>query len=169
MMLGEARAFLAERNTAPGGKLPLNANGGGLSYMPSGMYGMYALQDSVRQVRGIAPHRGNVPDDAPCVRRTGLSALRVEMRFVKRTLARGGTAPRLSLRGNVRQATVYKARNRDTCWFSILDSEWPPLKAAFERWLHPANFDAAGRQRQSLSSLSRSQRASDRISDHSRG
>src|SRR6201998_3205819 len=52
---GEAGAFIAERNTAPGGKLPLNTNGGGLSYMPSGMYGMYALQESVRQMRGTAP------------------------------------------------------------------------------------------------------------------
>jgi len=52
---GEAAAFIRERNTAPGGKLPLNTNGGGLSYMHSGMYGMYALQESVRQLRGIAP------------------------------------------------------------------------------------------------------------------
>jgi acetyl-CoA acetyltransferase len=52
---GEAAAFIRERNTAPGGKLPMNTNGGGLSYMHSGMYGMYALQESVRQMRGIAP------------------------------------------------------------------------------------------------------------------
>ena len=52
---GEAGAFIAEHNTAPGGKLPLNTNGGGLSYMHSGMYGMYALQESVRQMRGTAP------------------------------------------------------------------------------------------------------------------
>jgi len=52
-----------------------------------------------------------------------------------------------------RQATVYKARNRDTCWFSILDSEWPALKRGFERWLDPANFETAGHQRQRLSSL----------------
>src|SRR5271169_1668762 len=51
---GEAARFIAERNTAPGGKLPLNTNGGGLSYMHSGMYGMYALQESVRQMRHIA-------------------------------------------------------------------------------------------------------------------
>src|SRR5437899_4126731 len=51
---GEAGAFIAEHNTAPGGRLPLNANGGGLSYMHSGMYGMYALQESVRQMRGAA-------------------------------------------------------------------------------------------------------------------
>ena len=51
---GEAAAFIRERNTAPGGTLPLNTNGGGLSYMHSGMYGMYALQESVRQMRGTA-------------------------------------------------------------------------------------------------------------------
>ena len=55
--------------------------------------------------------------------------------------------------GLFRQATVYKGRNRDTCWFSILDSEWPALKAAFERWLDPGNFGATGQQRLSLSSL----------------
>lgn len=52
---GEAGAFIEARNTAPGGSLPLNTNGGGLSYMHSGMYGMYALQESVRQMRGTAP------------------------------------------------------------------------------------------------------------------
>jgi acetyl-CoA acetyltransferase len=52
---GEAKDFINGRNTAIGGKLPLNTNGGGLSYMHSGMYGMYALQESVRQMRGIAP------------------------------------------------------------------------------------------------------------------
>ena len=52
---GEAAAFVEERNTAEGGPLPVNTNGGGLSYMHSGMYGMYALQESVRQMRGAAP------------------------------------------------------------------------------------------------------------------
>jgi len=52
---GEAAQFIWEGNTRPGGKLPLNTNGGGLSYMHSGMYGMYALQESVRQLRGVAP------------------------------------------------------------------------------------------------------------------
>ncbi len=52
---GEAGDFIMERNTAPGGKLPMNTNGGGLSYMHSGMYGMYALQESVRQMRGTSP------------------------------------------------------------------------------------------------------------------
>ncbi len=52
---GEAPAFIEDGNTRPGGTLPLNTNGGGLSYMHSGMYGMYALQESVRQLRGTAP------------------------------------------------------------------------------------------------------------------
>ena len=54
--------------------------------------------------------------------------------------------------GMFRQATVYKARNRDTCWFSILDSEWPALKTGFERWLDPTNFELQGRQRWNLAS-----------------
>jgi RimJ/RimL family protein N-acetyltransferase len=64
-------------------------------------------------------------------------------------------AQRLGFRyeGLFRQATIYKGRNRDTAWFSIIDREWPALRAAFERWLDPSNFDAAGRQRESLSSL----------------
>ncbi|MCA3310605.1 MAG: thiolase [Roseomonas sp.] len=52
---GEAKDFIWERNTAPGGRLPINTNGGGLSYTHTGMYGMFALQESVRQVRGTAP------------------------------------------------------------------------------------------------------------------
>mgnify|MGYP001287919389 CR=1 FL=1 len=52
---GAAKDFIWEGHTRPGGKLPLNTNGGGLSYTHTGMYGMFALQESVRQVRGIAP------------------------------------------------------------------------------------------------------------------
>jgi acetyl-CoA acetyltransferase len=57
---GEAGAFIADGNTAPGGSLPLNTNGGGLSYTHTGMYGMFAIQESVRQLRGTAP--AQVPD-----------------------------------------------------------------------------------------------------------
>jgi len=49
-----------------------------------------------------------------------------------------------------RQAVVVKGRNRDTAWFSVLDSEWPAIGAALEAWLDPANFDAGGRQRKPL-------------------
>ncbi len=55
--------------------------------------------------------------------------------------------------GTFRQATIYKGRNRDTAWFSITDSEWPALKRAFEAWLDPSNFDAAGRQKRSLAAF----------------
>ena len=57
---GEAGAFIADGNTEPGGRLPLNTNGGGLSYTHTGMYGMFAIQEGVRQVRGEAA--AQVPD-----------------------------------------------------------------------------------------------------------
>lgn len=52
--------------------------------------------------------------------------------------------------GTFRQATHYKGRSRDTAWFSIIDSEWPRLRAAFTDWLRPENFDEAGTQRAPL-------------------
>ena len=52
--------------------------------------------------------------------------------------------------GLFRQATMYTGRNRDTAWYSIIDTEWPRIKAAFEAWLDPANFDADERQKQPL-------------------
>jgi acetyl-CoA acetyltransferase len=51
---GEAGPFIADGNTEPGGRLPLNTNGGGLSYTHTGMYGMFAIQEGVRQLRGEA-------------------------------------------------------------------------------------------------------------------
>jgi RimJ/RimL family protein N-acetyltransferase len=44
--------------------------------------------------------------------------------------------------GIFRQAVVYKGRNRDTAWYSIIDSEWPGRESAFLAWLDPANFDS---------------------------
>jgi RimJ/RimL family protein N-acetyltransferase len=55
--------------------------------------------------------------------------------------------------GIFRQATMYKQRNRDTAWYSMLDREWSAARSAFENWLDPANFDSDGKQRQSLSTL----------------
>jgi RimJ/RimL family protein N-acetyltransferase len=55
--------------------------------------------------------------------------------------------------GILRQQMIAKDRNRDTAYFSMLDSEWPSRKAAFERWLAPENFDAAGKQKVSLGEL----------------
>lgn len=52
--------------------------------------------------------------------------------------------------GLFRQSVVYKQRNRDTCWYSMTDAEWPARRAAFEAWLKPDNFDDEGRQRSPL-------------------
>jgi RimJ/RimL family protein N-acetyltransferase len=52
--------------------------------------------------------------------------------------------------GIFRQHMIVKGRNRDTAWYSMLDSEWPQRKQAFERWLDPANFDAHGHQKSTL-------------------
>lgn len=55
--------------------------------------------------------------------------------------------------GIFRQHMIVKGRNRDTAWFSMLDSEWPQRKANFEHWLDSENFDEHGRQRVSLTEL----------------
>src|SRR5882724_2335078 len=55
--------------------------------------------------------------------------------------------------GIFRQHMIVQGRNRDTAWFSMLDSEWPAKKANFERWLDPSNFGADGRQKVALSAI----------------
>ena len=64
-------------------------------------------------------------------------------------------AERLGFRfeGIFRQHRVVNGRNRDTAWFSIIDSEWPAIRECHRRWLTPDNFDADGRQHQSLSKM----------------
>jgi len=57
--------------------------------------------------------------------------------------------------GIFRQHMIVKGRNRDTAWFSLLDSEWPTRRAIFERWLDPSNFLPDGTQRASLSDIGR--------------
>ena len=52
--------------------------------------------------------------------------------------------------GIFRQHMIVKGRSRDTAWYSMLDVEWPARKAAFERWLDPANFDSQGKQKSPL-------------------
>ena len=56
----------------------------------------------------------------------------------------------MTYEGTFRQATVVKGRNRDTAWFSLLDSEWATARSALEAWLAPENFDAEGTQRTPL-------------------
>ena len=55
--------------------------------------------------------------------------------------------------GTFRHHMVYKGRNRDTAWYSIVETDWPLVRAAFEAWLDPANFDSQGRQRSRLEDL----------------
>ena len=51
------------------------------------------------------------------------------------------------------QAVVYKGRNRDTTWYSMINKDWPGIKAAYEEWLEPNNFDADGMQKRKLADL----------------
>lgn len=55
--------------------------------------------------------------------------------------------------GIFRKHYVVKGRSRDTAWYAIVDDEWPAVRAGFEAWLAPQNFDAAGRQRRPLTEL----------------
>lgn len=65
------------------------------------------------------------------------------------------TAERLGFtyEGTFRQDMINHGRNRDTAWWSIIDSEWPRLKQAYEAWLDPSNFDATGQQHRALGNL----------------
>jgi RimJ/RimL family protein N-acetyltransferase len=80
---------------------------------------------------------------------------RYEWKCDDRNLPSRAAAQRLGFtyEGTFRQAVVYKDRNRDTAWFSIIDGEWPAIRTAFERWLAPENFDADGRQKRGLAAL----------------
>jgi len=77
---------------------------------------------------------------------------RFEWKCNDRNAASKRAAARFGFRyeGLFRQHLWVKGANRDTAWFSIIDAEWPTLRDAFERWLDPANFDAAGAQRAPL-------------------
>lgn len=108
---------------------------------------------------------------APCLQRTvaATEAMFLLMRYAFDELgyrryewkcdALNAASQRAALRlgftfeGIFRQAVVYKGRNRDTAWFSLLDKEWPAVKWGFNRWLDSTNFDATGQQLQSLGTL----------------
>lgn len=55
--------------------------------------------------------------------------------------------------GIFRQHMVVKGKSRDTAWYSMIDAEWPQLRASFEEWLDPSNFDSEGRQRKRLEDI----------------
>ena len=82
----------------------------------------------------------------------GLPALRMEVQRAERAVGPRRSQAGFHLRGHFQAAHAREGTNRDTAWFSMLDREWPARKAAFQRWLRPENFDADGRQRQSLES-----------------
>jgi acetyl-CoA acetyltransferase len=71
---GDAGPFIADGNTEPGGTLPLNTNGGGLSYTHTGMYGMFAIQEGVRQIRGEAAAQVDGPEISVVVGNGGMFA-----------------------------------------------------------------------------------------------
>lgn len=80
---------------------------------------------------------------------------RYEWKCDSRNAPSRAAATRLGFRyeGVFRKLMVVKGRNRDTAWFSIVDEEWPGIRAAFEAWLDPANFDVRGQQRRRLEAL----------------
>jgi RimJ/RimL family protein N-acetyltransferase len=82
---------------------------------------------------------------------------RMEWKCDAANAASRGAATRLGFthEGVFYQHRIVKDRNRDTAWFSILDAEWPAIRANFESWLAPENFDDTGRQRQSLGERNR--------------
>lgn len=59
----------------------------------------------------------------------------------------------LTYEGTFRRAAIVRNRSRDTAWFAMIAEEWPSLKAVYERWLAPDNFDELGQQRVRLSQL----------------
>ena len=101
----------------------------------------------VRTVASTRAHRllmGHVFDD--------LGYRRLEWKCDALNAASRAAAQRLgyTFEGVFRQAVVTKGRNRDTAWFSLLDGEWPAVRARLDTWLDPVNFDDAGRQRRRL-------------------
>jgi RimJ/RimL family protein N-acetyltransferase len=80
---------------------------------------------------------------------------RMQWRCNAQNIASRAAARRLGFRfeGISFNHLVVKGRNRDTAWYSILDTEWPAIRAAIAAWLEPGNFDDAGVQRTSLSAM----------------
>lgn len=102
--------------------------------------------------------RSRLSTEAMCLmmeRAFALGYRRYEWKCDALNAASRAAAERLgfTFEGVFRQATVYKGRNRDTAWYAVTDTDWPALRAAFQQWLDPANFDAEGVQRTRLSEL----------------
>jgi RimJ/RimL family protein N-acetyltransferase len=93
-----------------------------------------------------------------CLSFDKLDNRRLEWKTDRLNLASQRAAERYGLvyEGCLRQHRIYKGRNRDTFWYSMLDSEWPKCKRAFEAWLDDANFDEQGKQKRSLGDIRQS-------------
>jgi RimJ/RimL family protein N-acetyltransferase len=87
----------------------------------------------------------------------GLGYRRMEWKCNALNAASRRAAHRLGFRfeGIFYRHMIVKGRNRDTAWYSIIDSEWPSVRASLETWLSPENFDAQGRQKRALSAMNR--------------
>ncbi len=85
----------------------------------------------------------------------GLGYRRLEWKCNALNAASRRAAERFGFRfeGVFESHMVIKGRNRDTAWYAITDRRWPAVRAAFEAWLAPANFDGAGVQRRRLEDL----------------
>lgn len=110
------------------------AHGGGMSRSPLSTEAQYLLAKHVFEDLGYRRyewkcHNGNAAS--------------------KRTAARLG----FTFEGVFRQHMLSKGENRDTAWFSIIDSEWPVIAKAFDAWLSPDNFDADGQQKRKLEDI----------------
>jgi RimJ/RimL family protein N-acetyltransferase len=138
----------------------------------------FAILDAAGRALGMASYLRMVPADgvieighiwfAPVLQRTRLATEAIYLmarhafeglgnrRFEWKCNALNAPSRRAALRfgftfeGLFRQHMVVKARNRDTAWYAMIDRDWPAIRAAFEAWLDPGNFDAEGRQKHSL-------------------
>jgi len=108
-----------------------------------------AFQRSRAATDALAAMMRHVLDDCGC--------RRLEWKTNALNTASRRAALRLGFRyeGTFLNHKVIDGVSRDTAWYSILDSEWPGVRAALDRWLDPANFDAAERQRESLAAVTR--------------
>ena len=108
-----------------------------------------ALQNSIESTEALFLLMKHAMDD--------LGNRRFEWKCHANNAASRSAAGRLgfSFEGIFFNHRVVKGRNRDTAWFSILDTDWPAIRANFERWLSADNFDESGRQKVSLGDLNR--------------
>ena len=104
--------------------------------------GHIAYSPRLQRTRG--GDRGHVPDDAPRLRRARLPPLRVEVRRAQRALARGGRALGFRSRASSARPSLYKGRNRDTAWYSIIDREWPARQGRVRGLARPGQLRRRG-------------------------